>query len=520
VAHATARITLPERYRIVRHVANGGMASVWEAHDELLDRAVAVKVLGAHLGEDERARKRFQREARTAAGLSSHPHVVTIYDVGEHDGRSFIVMELLRGGTVADTLRSGQPVARPVALRWLREAASALDAAHEQRIVHRDVKPANMLLDERGRLALADFGIARLGLEDQITQTGQVLGTAAYIAPEQAMGERSTPASDRYALAVVAFELLTREKPFRAENFAAQARAHVDDPPPSASERDPQLPRGVDAVLVRGMAKTPADRFASAGALVDALEDALAEPAEAPTRPTAPTRVAPPPAAAPARPAAPARATAAAPPRAPDDTWVSDAPPRGPRRRGVPALAAVLALLLVAGAGAFVLLSGGDGGEGRGEGARAERPTATATATATPERTATPEPTPEATPEPTPEATPEPTPEATAEPSPEPTPAAPSGGNAVTLQVQAFELNNAGRYEEALPVAQRAVELCQGSTQVSPCAYALYEYARALRQTGNPEQAVAVLEERLQRFPDDQRETVEAELRRARRAAG
>ena len=242
MAQATARINLPARYRVVRHVANGGMASVWEAHDELLNRAVAVKVLAAHLGEDDRARKRFEREARTAAGLSSHPHVVTIYDVGEHDGHAFIVMELLRGGTVADKLRTEPRIARPVALRWLHEAASALDAAHDQRIVHRDVKPANMLLDERGRLALADFGIARLGLEDQITQTGQVLGTAAYIAPEQAMGEHSTPASDRYALAVVAFELLTGEKPFRAENFAAQARAHVDDPPPLASERDPALP--------------------------------------------------------------------------------------------------------------------------------------------------------------------------------------------------------------------------------------------------------------------------------------
>jgi len=245
VAHATARITLPPRYRIVRHVANGGMASVWEAHDEMLDRPVAVKVLGAHLGEDERARRRFQREARTAAGLSSHPHVVTIYDVGEHDGRSFIVMELLRGGTVADRLRSGRRIEPGVALRWLHEAAYALDAAHEQHIVHRDVKPANMLLDERDRLALADFGIARLGLEDQITQTGQVLGTAAYIAPEQAMGERSTPASDRYALAVVAFELLTGGKPFRAENFAAQARAHVDEPPPPATGRDPELPRAI-----------------------------------------------------------------------------------------------------------------------------------------------------------------------------------------------------------------------------------------------------------------------------------
>src|SRR3954468_17214470 len=142
-----ARISLPDRYRVVGHLANGGMASVWEAHDELLDRPVAVKVLAPHLGEDERARRRFAREARAAAGLSSHPHVVTIYDVGEFDGKSFIVMELLRGGTVADKLRSGEEIPHRLALRWLEEAGSALDAAHDAGIVHRDVKPANMLLD-------------------------------------------------------------------------------------------------------------------------------------------------------------------------------------------------------------------------------------------------------------------------------------------------------------------------------------------------------------------------------------
>src|SRR5215216_2041117 len=207
------------------------MASVWEAHDELLDRRVAVKVLAFHLGEDDRARRRFAREARAAAGLSSHPHVVTIYDVLEHEDRSLIVMELMRGGSVGDRLRAREEIPHRVALRWLAEAGSALDADHEEGIVHRDVKPANLLLDDRGRLAIADFGIARIGLEDQITQTGQVLGTAAYISPEQAVGQKATPASDRYALAVVAFELLTGDKPFPGENFAAQARAHVDDEP-------------------------------------------------------------------------------------------------------------------------------------------------------------------------------------------------------------------------------------------------------------------------------------------------
>ena len=236
---SAARIRLPDRYKVIRHIANGGMAGVWEAHDELLDRAVAVKVLAQHLSEDERARARFEREARAAAGLSSHPNVATIYDVGEHEGRAFIVMELMRGGSVADVLRRGDRIEHQRALRWLREAAAGLDAAHAAGIVHRDVKPANLLLDDRDRLAIGDFGIARLAWEEQVTQTGQVLGTAAYLAPEQAMGEPAVAASDRYALAVVAFELLTGEKPFQAEHFAAQARAHIEDDPPRVSELAP-----------------------------------------------------------------------------------------------------------------------------------------------------------------------------------------------------------------------------------------------------------------------------------------
>src|SRR3954464_14452610 len=254
------RISLPDRYRVVGHLANGGMASVWEAHDELLDRDVAVKLLASHLGEDERARRRFQREARAAAGLSSHPHVVTIYDVGEHKNRVFMVMELMRGGTVGDRLRSGPELSHDTVVRWLREAAGALDVAHEAGVVHRDIKPGNLLLDHRDRLAVADFGIARLAWEDQLTATGQVLGTAAYISPEQAMGEAATSASDRYALAVVAYELLTGRRPFEAENFAAQARAHVEDDPAPASSRDPGLPGAVDAVLARGLGKDPQER--------------------------------------------------------------------------------------------------------------------------------------------------------------------------------------------------------------------------------------------------------------------
>src|SRR3954454_19266311 len=228
-----APVTLPDRYEVVRHLARGGMATVWEAEDKLLGRRVAVKVLAEHLAEDSAARDRFQREARAAARVSNHPNVVTIYDVGETDGRPFIVMELLTGGTVAQRLRDGRP-SHEEALGWLGQAADVIDDTHERGLVHRDIKPGNLLLDGRGRLAVADFGIARLAHDQTVTATGQVLGTAAYLSPEQALGEAATAASDRYSLAVVAFELLTGERPFSAEHFAGQARQHIEAPPPPA----------------------------------------------------------------------------------------------------------------------------------------------------------------------------------------------------------------------------------------------------------------------------------------------
>ena len=154
------RVALPPRYRVIRHIANGGMASVWAAEDELLGRRVAVKLLSRAYDADERARRRFLREARAAARLGDCRHVVTVYDIGEHDDRAFMVMEHFAGGTVADRLRRRRRIPRPVALRWLRETAIALDCAHENDVVHRDVKPANLLLDEHGRLAVGDFGIA------------------------------------------------------------------------------------------------------------------------------------------------------------------------------------------------------------------------------------------------------------------------------------------------------------------------------------------------------------------------
>jgi eukaryotic-like serine/threonine-protein kinase len=502
-----ARISLPARYKVVRHIANGGMAGVWEAKDELLGRSVAVKVLAQHLSDDDRARKRFEREARAAAGLSSHPNVVTIYDVAEHEGRAFMVMELMRGGSLADVLRRDEEISSRRALRWLREAASALDAAHEAGIVHRDIKPANLLLDEHDRLGIGDFGIARLAWEEQVTQTGQVLGTAAYLSPEQALGDSATAASDRYALSVVAFELLTGEKPFNAEHFAAQARAHIEDDPPRASELNPDLTDRVDAVIDRGMAKNPEDRWESAAEFVERLDASLAAP---------PPRRAPAP--------APTRSTRLMDGR--DDTPPPTQPPRRaaaapdrPRRSGRAVGALIAGLAAVAGVVlAFVLLSGdGDGDKGNQTAKKTATPEATKTATATPEATKT------ATPTPSPTATPTATATKTATPTPTPERPSgnePAGNNPAQLQLQAFNLNRAGKSAQALPVAQKAVRLgCKGNASVSPCGYALFELAKAQRGTGDAQGAVKTLEQRLQRYPDDQRAAVEAELKKARAAA-
>ncbi|HEY5428020.1 MAG TPA: serine/threonine-protein kinase, partial [Solirubrobacteraceae bacterium] len=275
-------LKLPERYRALRHLASGGMASVWCADDLTLGRTVAVKVLAERFAHDDIAVRRFKREARAAARVSAHAHVVTIYDVGDLEpevrgggpGRAFIVMEYLAGGTVADAIRVGA-VRRQEAVRWIREAGAALDHAHTRGIVHRDIKPANFLLNRSRVLHVADFGIARLVSEDTITTAGELFGTAAYLSPEQALGREATGASDRYALAVAAFELLAGERPFGAQHFAAQARQHIEDPPPSASQRDRTLPLAVDDVLIRGMAKQADERFDTAGEFVDALETAL-----------------------------------------------------------------------------------------------------------------------------------------------------------------------------------------------------------------------------------------------------
>jgi serine/threonine-protein kinase len=267
---------LPGRYEVPRLVGRGGMGEIYVARDSVLGRTVAVKLLAERFAEEPELRERFRREALTAARLSDEPHVVTIFDVGEHEGRPFTVMEYLPGGTLAERARS-RPVPPELAVTWLTQAAAALDAAHARGVVHRDVKPANMLFDGSDRLEVVDFGIARLVDETLgMTLTGTILGTAGYLAPEQARGEEVTPASDRYALGIVAYELLTGGRPFQRGSETAEAVAHINEPVPPASERAVGLPPEVDAVFARALAKSPAHRFPTATAFVEALRGALA----------------------------------------------------------------------------------------------------------------------------------------------------------------------------------------------------------------------------------------------------
>jgi eukaryotic-like serine/threonine-protein kinase len=255
-------------------VAHGGMGEVYRATDSVLERTVAVKLLSDRYARQDDARARFRREALAAARLSAAPNVVTVFDVAEHRGRPLIVMEYLEGGTVHERLKSGR-VPRAQALIWLEQAAAALDRAHDHGVVHRDVKPANLLLDRDGNVHVSDFGIASATGADTLTAPGTVLGTAGYLAPEQARGEPATPASDRYALGVVAFELLTGRRPFAGDTPTTEAFAHLHADVPSATALDPALPTSIDGVFRSALAKDPAARPATAQVLVERLRKAF-----------------------------------------------------------------------------------------------------------------------------------------------------------------------------------------------------------------------------------------------------
>jgi eukaryotic-like serine/threonine-protein kinase len=445
---------LPSRYHAPELIGQGGMGEIYRAEDELLGRTVAIKVLAKRFSADEALRGRFTREALAAARLSGEPNTVTIFDVGEHESRPFIVMEYLRGGSLEDRLREHGAQDPGRVLAWLDEAGAALDAAHDHGVVHRDVKPGNLLLAGDGTVRVADFGVASAAGLDSLTMTGTVLGTAGYLAPEQARGEPTTPATDLYALAVVAFELLTGQRPFQADNPTAEAAAHVHAEVPAVSERG-DLPRELDPVFRRAMAKEPAERYPSAGDFVSALREAM-RTAGATTRELEPV-VAPPAAATPRK-------------RFPIAVLI-----------GGGLIAASLA-----GVGVAAILTNGDG----------ER---TAVQTVTTERVRTVQGEPRTQTVIT-------TAPAPAQPAPPPPPPPPPAGGASgrVLTDQATRLMAEGRYDEALPLAQQALQKLQGTGQTYE-GYANYNVGRSLAELGRCNEALPYLDRREQMLGPDPR---------------
>jgi predicted Ser/Thr protein kinase len=387
-------------YDIQREVGRGGMGVVYLATDRRLGRRVALKVIVPELAADAQFRQRFEREARVAATLE-HPHVVPVYEAGEQDGSLFIAMRFIDGRDLATEVRDHGRLAPDRLARIVLQVAGALDAAHRSGVVHRDVKPANVLLTGAGddeQAYLTDFGLTReAASESGLTLTGQWVGTVDYAAPEQILGEPTDARSDVYALGCLAFQALTGQPPFRGAP-AARLFAHMNDPPPSACATRPGLRPEVDAALERAMAKQPADRFQSAGDLGRALAAALAgeapiepegtvargpaltgvpavepaEPAEPTERAAAVTRRSPvldPAEPEPTHVATPVQrgATQMATPAEPETTLVAapspSAPPPAPTRSRQPRVLAAIALVLIVAAAAAITLVAGGGGD-------------------------------------------------------------------------------------------------------------------------------------------------------------
>jgi serine/threonine-protein kinase len=269
--------TVAKRYELEELVGRGGMSSVYRAHDSLLERYVALKVLHEQYSKDEDFVERFKREARSVAQLQ-HPNIVTVIDRGEQDGRQYIVFEYVEGENLKElVVRRGRLEVRE-ALEIAIEVARALGFAHEHGLVHRDVKPQNVLLNGDGRAKVTDFGIARsLDVEQGVTQTGTVLGTSNYIAPEQASGKHVDQHSDVYSLGVVLYEMLTGELPFPGESFVAVALKHVNEAPPSVVDVRGDIPPRVAEAVDRALEKEPKRRFPGMDAFAAELEACLAD---------------------------------------------------------------------------------------------------------------------------------------------------------------------------------------------------------------------------------------------------
>jgi serine/threonine-protein kinase len=250
------------RYLLGRKLGAGGMADVWLAEDQELGRRVAVKILHERYASDEQFVERFRREATNAAGLS-HPNIVSVFDRGEAEGSYFIVMEYVEGRTLKELVVTRGPCPVPVAVSYVRQVLAALRYAHRNGIIHRDIKPHNVLVDHEGRVKVTDFGIARAGTS-QITEAGSIIGTAQYLSPEQARGAPVEESSDLYSTGVVLYELLTGSVPFSGETPVEIAMKHISQAPEPPSVKRPEIPHDLDLVVLRSLAKEPAERYRTA----------------------------------------------------------------------------------------------------------------------------------------------------------------------------------------------------------------------------------------------------------------
>jgi eukaryotic-like serine/threonine-protein kinase len=262
------------RYEVLERVGSGGMADVYLASDQLLGRKVAVKILHHRFAEDQEFVERFRREASSAAGLS-HPNVVSIFDRGEWDGTYYIAMEYLPGRTLKAIVRQRGALEPAVAIDIVVQILRAARFAHRRGVIHRDIKPHNVILDEEGRAKVTDFGIARAGASD-MTLTGSIMGTAQYLSPEQAQGHAVSESSDLYAIGVVLYELLAGKVPFEGETAVTIALQHISQEPPPPSSLSPAVPPELDAIVLRALRKDPAQRYQSADELIAALEQVRA----------------------------------------------------------------------------------------------------------------------------------------------------------------------------------------------------------------------------------------------------
>ena len=450
---------LAGRYRVRKRLGAGGMAAVYLAHDERLHREVAIKRLHKAERDDIDAR-RFEREAKLGASLS-HPNLVSIFDTEEDDEYVLLVMEYVEGETLADALARG-PLEPRRAVAVVRAVADALDHAHAAGIVHRDIKPANVLLGRGGSVKLADLGIAKAVERTDITDTGTVLGTPSYMAPEQLQGGGLGPAVDTYALAAMAFEMLTGRKAHRGRSAAEIADRVVNEPPPDPRDVNPAIPAAAAVVICGGMAKDPADRPRSAGEFATRLERDMEGARPVATVPSAPLP--------------PARRHLVT-PQARGTRWVPAA-----------ALAALAVAAIVIG------LNAGGSDESPDRAARSGEPPARKDGAGRGGAAAVAE-------------------------VPQPRGA---GGSAVALDLHldGHAALEAGDYDTAIDLNTRAIEAFpEGTTWRSDInsAYALYSLGRALRLAGRPDEAIPVLEARLE-IPN-QTPAVQSELELARAAA-